>query len=82
MAQGVSRSLSACLSLYTSEKRNYDFCSWLWSAVEFLAVLHCKVKGSWRGESEGPLRGDSLYKSSPNIQHFSATILYGFFNMK
>lgn len=82
VAQGVSRSLSAPLSLYTTENRNCVFCSWLLSAVEFLAVLHCTVKGSWRGESEGPLRGNSLYKSSPNIHHFSATILYGLFNRK
>lgn len=57
MAQGVSRSLSVHLSLLTSENRNYVSCSWLLSAVEFLAVLHCKVKGSWRGDSDLALEG-------------------------
>lgn len=68
--------LSAHLSVFTFENRNYVSCSWLLSAVEFPAVLHCKVKWSWRGDSEG---GNSLYKTSPNIQHLSATILYGLF---
>lgn len=58
--------LSAHLSVFTFENRNYVSCSWLLSAVEFPTVLHCKVKWSWRGDSEG---GNSLYEISPNIWH-------------
>lgn len=79
VAQGVIRSLSAHLFLFTSENRNYDSCSWLLSAVEKIAVLHWRWRGPGEENQKAPWGATASTRTVLTYSIFQPQYCMGFF---